>query len=378
MQHDESFPTDPSPGAHPIFQHIPNVPSVTRVAPPGPGLGGALLWCALFLTTIIAAGALVVILSLSIHLMGVQDLDAEMEAISASVQLLEQGAKPHPALIQAMAWAMAAGAVVTVIFPWILLRWRVGPDWSGKVALRKPSSEHLLLTLAITPGFLLSASGLAYLFHQLINPGQPLEDEGQIVAELLASFPLWAIILVVGVAPGVGEELLCRGFLGRGLMARHGLLGGLVFTSVLFGILHLIPPEKVVVTAFMGAGLHYVYLMSRSLWLPMLLHFANNSLAVLLGRGDLNIPVLQGEVGPPLVHLVAVVLVIVVGYAFWLGRARLKAEDPNQPTWQPPYPGVFPPPPGSGTHIVAPSAGILPMVAVLATLAGLGLTLFVQ
>src|SRR5207249_3638911 len=98
--------------------------------------------------------------------------------------------------------------------------------------------------------------------------------------KMFGALPWWYGVLVVGLAPGVSEELWCRGFLGRGLVGRYGPVAGVLLTSLFFGALHLDPPH-VVATFCMGAALHVVYLFTRCLWLPILIHFLNNSLAVL-------------------------------------------------------------------------------------------------
>ena len=62
----------------------------------------------------------------------------------------------------------------------------------------------------------------------------------------------WMAILLLGcLLPAVGEELFFRGFLGRGLVARYGLVRGVALTSLAFGLLHL-APQRIGFATFLG------------------------------------------------------------------------------------------------------------------------------
>ena len=106
----------------------------------------------------------------------------------------------------------------------------------------------------------------------------------------------------------------------------------------------------------MGLWLHFVYLTTRSLLLPMLLHTLNNSFAVLITR----VPQLQtieaqpGDV-PWIVYVSALLLLLGVAYALYQSRARLAGKSPEQLlVWRPAFDGVEYPPADSGTQVVHP------------------------
>src|SRR5262249_32034141 len=163
------------------------------------------------------------------------------------------------------------------------LRIVAGRDWPRQVALRLPSLTHVLLTLAIIPAFMVLGSGAYALLRQLgvpslgdLMPGMPKMEE---MAKMFEAWPTVMAIAVLGLLPGIREELWCRAFLGRGIVGRHGVVLGVLGVSFLFGLIH-IDPAQGLMAMFMGIVLHLLYLMSRSLLIPILLHFANNSLAV--------------------------------------------------------------------------------------------------
>ena len=62
------------------------------------------------------------------------------------------------------------------------------------------------------------------------------------------------------------------------IVAHHGVVLGVLLASLLFGIMHIDPVQSV--GAFvLGLGLHFIYLTTRSLLAPMLVHMLNNTFA---------------------------------------------------------------------------------------------------
>ena len=77
------------------------------------------------------------------------------------------------------------------------------------------------------------------------------------------------------------EEIFFRGFLFRAIAMRKGLLRGIVYSSVIFGIVHLNLPALLPITA--GAALLAIaYHRSDNLWVPIIAHALNNLFAFLL------------------------------------------------------------------------------------------------
>lgn len=88
-------------------------------------------------------------------------------------------------------------------------------------------------------------------------------------------------LLMIAVIPALGEELLFRAVVQQ-LVIRlvRNMHGGIWITSVLFGALHLqfftfLP--RIILGSLFGYLLEY----SRSLWYPILVHFLNNTMAIL-------------------------------------------------------------------------------------------------
>jgi CAAX protease family protein len=101
----------------------------------------------------------------------------------------------------------------------------------------------------------------------------------------VSSGSFWACLGVAGsmASVAVTEELLFRGVLHRILEQRAGSIISIVVSSVLFGLTHLINGNATLwgtlaIAVEGGAMLAVAYTVTRSLWLPIGLHFAWNFL----------------------------------------------------------------------------------------------------
>ena len=93
-------------------------------------------------------------------------------------------------------------------------------------------------------------------------------------------WPLLLNIFVIAVIPAIGEELLFRGVLQKIFInwTKNVFLGVLI-TSIAFALLHF-QFLSVLPRFVLGMVLGYMFVWTRSLWMPILAHFVNNALAV--------------------------------------------------------------------------------------------------
>jgi len=107
----------------------------------------------------------------------------------------------------------------------------------------------------------------------------PISNELYDLMELLLSST--AGILAASIMAPFTEELFFRGALLNGLNIKYSNLSSILFSSFLFGFIHLNPWQFV--PAFLGGILFgYLYLLSKNIWLCIFLHFFNNSIAVFI------------------------------------------------------------------------------------------------
>jgi membrane protease YdiL (CAAX protease family) len=329
---------------------------------PHPGLGFSLLWLLLFVLVTQGSAAVLIVGLIVIKALLAPNTQAYLNQF-ANTQQMQQS----PEFASVMWPGMLVCEMVSILMGWLALRLVVGPNWPRQVALRRPSFAHFVLALMLYPAIVCLAGMVEMIVQRL---GVPHLINMEDTLKVTGWWPWWLAVLIIGLGPGLGEELWCRAFLGRGLLGNYGVVVGILLTSLLFGIMH-IEPHQVIYAPVIGAVLHYVYWTTRSLWLPMMLHTLNNSIAVLaisrnapfrdiLEKAD---QVLESPSGANafLVFGAAIVLLLTVGYALYQSRARLEDEDPLRPGWRPDYPSVAYPPLDSGTRMVhpRPSPGIL-------------------
>jgi membrane protease YdiL (CAAX protease family) len=267
---------------------------------------------------------------------------------------------PVTALAREWPVTSALAGLTTVVLVFGLVLWL---DWLKQRGVGGLSIVDVLLTGASLTGLvlLLIAGYLLVTFS-----GQDLMTQ---MTSIFNGWPWPLGVLIIGVGPGIGEELWCRGFLGRGLVAKHGVVLGVVFTSFFFGLIHL-DPNQGLMAMLMGLYLHFTYLATRSLWVPILLHFLNNSVAV-VGSRIAALEALDADPGktPPHLLIAAAALLAAAAWALYTSRARVVPEEGGV-LWRPTAPGVEYPPDGSGLTVVRPQPGLAAWGLTLLALAG--------
>ncbi len=151
--------------------------------------------------------------------------------------------------------------------------------------LRKPSLHALGLgmglAMVIHP---LSVELSQFLVSHRVFP--PIPEGAARVMGMLKSDqqPVWLLLVVFALTPAICEELAFRGFVLSGL-ARGGRLAiSVVISSMMFGIIHMIP-QQAFNAGLLGLVLALLAIYSRSIFPSMAFHFVNNSIATLHAGG---------------------------------------------------------------------------------------------
>jgi hypothetical protein len=126
-------------------------------------------------------------------------------------------------------------------------------------------------------------------------------------------------ILMMAVLPAIGEELLFRGVLQRLLSEwlRNTHLA-IIIAALLFSAIHL-QFYGFIPRFILGLAMGYAFFWSRSLWLPIAMHFINNALAVVAsflferGMTRMDYDEIGGSPSAPIVVMsIAISLVVIV------------------------------------------------------------------
>lgn len=152
------------------------------------------------------------------------------------------------------------------------------------LALRAPTPAQAAWILLAGGALSVSLAEGGLLLQQWLPPSwqfqETLERES---ARYRAMHPaLQAAMLVAAAA--VGEEFLFRGVLARSWAAWLGPVGGLVASSAIFGLIHVVP-VRIAVTFVLGLHFGLIVLRTGRLGGAILAHAANNAFAV---WGDLG------------------------------------------------------------------------------------------
>lgn len=166
------------------------------------------------------------------------------------------------------------------------------------ILTRKQAIQYLSLTRS--PKFLNIALGallilVAYPFIQksyewnamLPIPGWMLEMEtttNESLRELLTMEGLGEFLIslfVIAVVPGIGEELLFRGIIQKELYRWSQRPWVAVWISaILFSGMHM-QFQGFFPRMLLGALLGYLYLLTKNMWIPIIIHFLNNAAPII-------------------------------------------------------------------------------------------------
>lgn len=221
--------------------------------------------------------------------------------------------------------------VVIAGFPLIAMRLLEVPIVST-LRLGVPKPQTLLFALLLTP----AATLLAAIAAHLQGAGIEVPDSyRELMRRLIAAdtgSDLLIAVLVFAAIPGICEELLFRGFVLRGLAQRMSPRAAVVFSAILFGAFHF-DLYRLLPTTLLGIILGWVAWRTGRLWPAMVLHVANNAIAVLA----MNLPALrdvawlqEGGAIPAPVLLGGFALGAVGALGIWVsGRGREASGAPS-------------------------------------------------
>lgn len=173
--------------------------------------------------------------------------------------------------VTALAVMLTLGLVCAVA--WLLVRLQ-GNRFSDYLALRRFSGSQLL------------ACGVALIVLNVVINGISVwldrDPMGFMDALAASAQPFWLLVVAMVIAAPIYEEVIFRGFMWTGLAhSRLGAWGASVITSLIFALIHFqygwVELASIGLLAMLFSYARYV---SGSLYPPIVLHIANNGLAM--------------------------------------------------------------------------------------------------
>lgn len=160
---------------------------------------------------------------------------------------------------------------------------RPGLTWA-EFGLRPFNRRWLLVALGVAAAVIPLRAAAALLVEALLGSGlDSMQARLDIVAPagpLGVNFVL--TLLGAGLLAPFSEEVYFRGLLHRWFQAHFSFWPGVLLSSILFALGHFDNAGVAASSFFLGVICAVAVERSRSLWLPIAIHAANNSLAVVL------------------------------------------------------------------------------------------------
>lgn len=249
---------------------------------PGPGLPESVLWIVgLFVVQILGAIPFVVyVVAKTILSLGATETE----------RLLQDPIQLQELLSNNMALIAGGSQLVFIVLAIVAGVVRLGKNRRQHLPLRAIPLQHcVMIGLLIFPLIMFGVQ-LSIVFQQVLDEiAQKVpvlkwlseQESMNVIVDIVEQASLPFGLLIIAVIPAIAEEIVFRGIIGRGLVARWGMRWGVLLTSMLFAAIH-VQPAQVFALLPMAVCMHVVYLSTRSFWAPMAIHFVNNASAVVI------------------------------------------------------------------------------------------------
>lgn len=160
--------------------------------------------------------------------------------------------------------------------------------------------------------------------YTFVSWGFQMDNSIPLADKMSGSFKYFALgILIFALLPAIGEELIFRGIIHKGLSARYNGFVVIIVTSLLFTLMHG-SLQQTVYQVIVGIMLSYLAYVGGSVLYSIILHFLNNTLVLLFSCFNI-VPYLSydeaiyynifSKIFPFLIFLLGVVL---AGILFWV------------------------------------------------------------
>lgn len=310
--------------------------------PPGPGILESIVWTIGVMPMQLAGALLAAIVIFVLYAVESNLTPRQLQEMLKDENQLQQIVNSYAGLNLGIIMSVFLTGVVMLILI------RLGSHRRRAIPVSFPSIWHILLTvlwvipLSLLCGQLGLVADLGWERITALVPALKSLDDLNLmdqIGKIVEGIPDWQVYLLIAVFPAVSEELLFRVLLGRGLVARYGVIVGIALTTLLFASVHLHPVHMVALMP-LAVAIHLSYLCSRTIWVPMLAHCLNNALAVaflLASLGPQAEPMPAEALGedaflPWWLTLAALSFSVSIGLLYW--QSRVVRIRWSEPTWE--------------------------------------------
>lgn len=166
----------------------------------------------------------------------------------------------------------------------------------------------------------------------LVKQDAEIQKEYESMLDIKNLSGFLVVLFVVAVLPAIGEELIFRGGLQKILHKWTGNLhagvwiAAFLFSAVHFQIFYFLP------RLVLGATFGYLFAWSKNLWYPIIAHFLNNAMVILMAylivrRGDTLDLNEAGNVSYPFALIASILFFVLVFLFYKITRSRIQVYD---------------------------------------------------
>ena len=238
----------------------------------------------------------------------VAPVTSSIDSVDVETYMNEQNALGrYSALVHLLSFLFSIGVL------WVYARLRGG---KGVVKIRHKSSGFNPSIILVGVVWLITSQLILEPLLELLPA-----DDGHGIGR-----GVWAAFTAIVSAP-ILEELLCRGVLFEVLNRRWGVKVSILVSALFFGLLHFNPANAIVAVV---AGLIFgvLYVRTSSLYVTIIIHAVNNTLAFLLinmGMDDMSFAeMLGGGVVYYVVYALSVIVFVAISVEAWFKVLRNK------------------------------------------------------
>jgi membrane protease YdiL (CAAX protease family) len=232
---------------------------------------------------------------------------------------------------------VALNQVFGFLLPAVIYLWTIyGARAGRRVYARIP--DRFEVTLFALAALVLSFSGIQFLtwLNGQLPLGDFMSETGAEISKYMLRLldmegrrELLVSLMLIGILPAIAEELFFRGVVQNELIRHLGSAHLAIWlTAAFFSAIHF-QFEGFLPRFYLGALLGYVYYYSKSLFIPVLLHFTNNAILVVSiyfapGKLDTDLPSAM-----PANFLVIFITTTLMIYFIYLIKKQSNDEDPK-------------------------------------------------
>ncbi len=226
---------------------------------------------------------------------------------------------------------IAVGLGALLLWGFVLRPWggETQEERWATLRLRPLKGAALKWTLVSIPALLLLGWSLGDVYVRFVPvPPESLDPFAPLMRTPAGRLTI--AVFAIAVAPVV-EEFVFRGIIQRPLEHRLGASAGIMCAAALFALVHFLP-WVFPLHLLLGAAFGFVVYATRSIWAGVLLHAANNTVALIgveLSRGAPDTAGSVWEIGvTPELWISLCALALSVAGSLYVGRRLLEAGRP--------------------------------------------------